>query len=321
MDPKLTPRVYGVDPQQDMVLKGIQANRLHHGWLLTGPRGIGKATFAYSMARALLNTTPTFDLSPEDPVFRRVAAGSHGDLMVVEKKENKEIPIDAIRDIKEFMGKTPLEGGRRVVIVDSICESNIRAQNSLLKILEEPPENAILILVCHSMGKILPTIRSRVQKLSFHPLSQSDMTSVLGRPVPEDLMELCQGIPGKLLTYESLGGEALFSRLKDQLREAIRTPHKIPSDWQGFLGALDLKDHGPQTFAMVTDMMQCLLSKRIKAAVLSHKPGEQVLDSWYEIWDNVRELSERGVSSYLDLPRVLATLLDQSARQPSGSTP
>src|SRR4029077_16302490 len=117
-------------------------------------------------------------IAPDSGAFRRVASGGHGDLLTVERayalrrrRLRGEIIVDNTREIGAFLRLTPAEGGWRVVIVDGADEMNRNAANSLLKILEEPPRRTLLVLVAHSVGLLLPTIRSRCRHISLPPLS------------------------------------------------------------------------------------------------------------------------------------------------------
>src|SRR5205814_6509761 len=159
----------------------VEAGRLPHAILLSGPRGIGKATFAFRLARFLLAGPEDLPaemfgetekgglaIDSESGVFRRVASGGHADLLTVERaydprrrRMRGEIVVGDTREISAFLRLTPAEGGWRVVIVDGADEMNRNAANALLKILEEPPQRALLLLVAHSPGRLLPTIRSR----------------------------------------------------------------------------------------------------------------------------------------------------------------
>src|SRR5512146_1469949 len=154
--------------------------RLHHAWLLTGPEGVGKATFAYRAARRLLGAPPdvargVLGADPEHPVSRQVAARSHPDLMVVERlgedgKPRKVIPVDEVRRLSEFFSKSPANAPHRVAIVDAADDLNINAANALLKTLEEPPVRGVLLMASHAPGRLIATIRSRCRRLAFAPL-------------------------------------------------------------------------------------------------------------------------------------------------------
>ncbi|GBR11370.1 DNA polymerase III subunit delta' [Acetobacter oeni] len=201
--------VIGHDIEFATFRRAAASGRLHHAWLLTGPEGIGKAPLAFRMARSLLNAE-----DPTTPAARQITAGSHPDLLAIgrtfdEKRQKfrNEIVADEIRPINAFMHRTAAEGGWRVVIIDTAEAMNRNAANALLKVLEEPPARAILLLTCATPGMLLPTIRSRVRSLPVAPLSNAEIHAVLTRTAPETSPEelarvvpLAQGSPGRAMT-------------------------------------------------------------------------------------------------------------------------
>jgi DNA polymerase-3 subunit delta' len=223
---------------------------MQHAWLLTGPKGIGKATLAYRMARfALHYGTPDAaraagarDLSvPENsPVFHQVVAGSHPNLLTVRrpwddktKKLKTVITVDEVRRIGHFFGLTAAERGAwRVVIIDSADEMNPNAANALLKALEEPPANGLFLVISHQPGRLLPTIRSRCRMLRMMPLSDSDIARLMadamagaapargrGRaadPSEEERLQIAQlaeGSAGRALSLAGGGGLDLYKEI------------------------------------------------------------------------------------------------------------
>ncbi len=177
-DPRENPNLIGHAPAEAAIRDALQGGRLHHAWLITGPEGVGKATLAYRFARALLAGASALDMPASAPVFRRVAAGTHADLLTIErewdekkKRLKKQIAAETARMIPPFLHLTPAEGGWRVVILDGAEDLNPQSANALLKVLEEPPARAVLMLVCSAPGRLLPTIRSRCRHLALAPLT------------------------------------------------------------------------------------------------------------------------------------------------------
>ncbi len=173
-EPRANPLFIGHSGAVAALAGAAKSGRLHHGWLISGPSGIGKATLAFRFARWLLAGGAATDLSldPASPVFHRVAAATHPDLFTVERRINvkteklqSEIVINTIQEACKFMRLTPAEGGWRVVVIDGAEDMNPNAANALLKLLEEPPARAILLLVTAAPGRLLPTIRSRCRSL------------------------------------------------------------------------------------------------------------------------------------------------------------
>ncbi len=221
LDPRENPHLVGHDAAEAAMLEALQGGRLHHAWLITGPDGVGKATLAYRFARRLLaGSGATLEMAATDPVFRRVAAGTHADLLTIErewdekkKRMKKQIAAETARQIPPFLHLTPAEGGWRVVILDGAEDLNPQSANALLKVLEEPPARAVLMLVCSAPGRLLPTIRSRCRHLALAPLDESQMERALGLYLPAmsqadrlALAGLADGAPGRALALAEDGG-------------------------------------------------------------------------------------------------------------------
>src|SRR6266851_3800630 len=239
--PRANPDLLGHEAAEQALRRLFEAGRLPHALLLSGPRGIGKATLAFRLARFVLANgvgegsllAPSggsvdegsgLAIAPESGVFRRVAAGGHADLLTVERAYDPrrrrlrgEIVVDDTREIAAFLRLTPAEGGWRVVIVDGADEMNRNAANALLKILEEPPRRALLLLVAHSPGRLLPTIRSRCRRFPLAPLPPAIVRELLLRyrpdlpePQAEALTALSAGSIGRALDLAAAGGVELY---------------------------------------------------------------------------------------------------------------
>lgn len=194
--PRHTKHLYGQDIAEAEFLAALNSNRMHHAWLISGPLGVGKATLAWKIARLLL-TEPSSDHAAGDPVVsletpddtplaRRLAALAEPRFCLCRrpwdaKRERlkKDITVEEVRKIRGFFQLSAADGGRRVVIIDPAEEMNPSAANALLKILEEPPDNTVLLLISHSPMRLLPTIRSRCRTLRCHPLAAADMKAAL----------------------------------------------------------------------------------------------------------------------------------------------
>lgn len=238
--PRDTPRLIGQDSAEQDFLTAYTSDRLHHGWMLTGPRGVGKATLAWRIARFLLATPPatddglfgappaptTLDIDPDHPVAHRMAAGAEPGLAPITRSANEktgkvrnDIVVDDIRKLNRFFGLSATDGGRRVVIVDAADDMNTSAANALLKMLEEPPARTTLLLIAHQPSRLLPTIRSRCRTLRLAPLSPADMTAALaqaGTVVPDHpdrLAALASGSVGDALRLLNLDGLRIYSEL------------------------------------------------------------------------------------------------------------
>lgn len=188
--------ITGQHAAESLFLQSAAAGRTHHAWLLTGPKGIGKATLAFRLARGLVECAGgVHDLTGEslrehadttDTVFRKVASGGHPNILHLRipldektRKFKTQITVDEVRRTVRFFGSTAGESGWRVAVIDNANEMNINASNALLKILEEPPERTVFFVLADQPGRLLPTIRSRCQYLPLLPLGEEDLASAL----------------------------------------------------------------------------------------------------------------------------------------------
>jgi len=210
--------------------------RRHHGFILSGPKGIGKTTTAYRAAETLMAAPKETGLfgddtghgvDADDPEIRLIRAGSHPDMMVVEGDHSKAsggISVDQIRAIIPFLAHTPSRGRWRVVIIDSLDEMNINGANAILKTLEEPPEQAVIMMIHHQSKPVLPTIRSRAQSLRMNPLGFQDTRDVIATLFNEADQDwigvaaaLADGAPGKALLFEQSGVVDLYAETAQML--------------------------------------------------------------------------------------------------------
>lgn len=200
--------LFGHPEAEQVLLDAYRSGRIPHAWLIGGEAGVGKATLAYRMARFVLahpdpaspavQTATSLAVEADLPVARRVAGQAHSDLLALERVINEKtgklfsvIRVEDVRRTVSFFGSTAGEGGWRVAIVDTVDELGNEGDNALLKVLEEPPPRSLLLLVAHSPGRVLPTIRSRCRKLTLRPLSADDVAlavaNALGQDVDDDI--------------------------------------------------------------------------------------------------------------------------------------
>lgn len=179
--------VLGHDDARRELLAALGAGKLHHGWLMRGPRGVGKARLAVRFAMRLLGDRSDFSATPDATITNLLLAGSHPDFRMIRRpiddkgKQKSEIPVDSVRELSQFFSLRPALGGWRVAIIDSVDEMNRFGANAVLKTLEEPPQKAVLILLSHGEQALLPTVRSRCRVLRCDPLNERDEMSVLAQ--------------------------------------------------------------------------------------------------------------------------------------------
>ena len=337
--PRETADLIGHLPAERTLLEAWTSGRLPHAWILAGPRGIGKATLAYRFARFILaagsepagglfGTPDSLHIDPDHPVFRRVAAGGHLDLMALEKgrddkgKPRTRILVDQVRKVGHFMRLTAAEGGWRVVIVDSADDLNTNSANALLKILEEPPERAILMLVAHAPGRILPTIRSRCRMLTLQPLSEAEVSGLLRSALVDltddraaTLAALAQGSPGRALALATHGGLELYQGLAAL---AASAPHLEHAASRSFASGAAKTDSAWLTCGELIEMVLADAARVAAGAPPRHShdadwlPGlarRAPAESWVALWHEARRLWRLADSVHLDRQQVAMDVL------------
>lgn len=230
-------RPRGHDPQIAAFRAAMTQGRMHHAWLLAGPRGLGKAMFAMIAAHTYLDDADDFAIHSDGRTARLIAAESHPDFMLLERAEKRDktgektgdrgrnIGVDQVRGLQKLFATTPTFSSRRAIIIDSVDDMERNAANALLKNLEEPPSDTLFLLVSHSPGKLLPTIRSRCRMLRFQPLPDDEMVAVLRAQLPDigdtelaALIRAGQGAPGRALGFAGLAIDELDAAM-DRLVE------------------------------------------------------------------------------------------------------
>jgi DNA polymerase-3 subunit delta' len=304
--PRANPDLVGHEAAESALLRLFQSGRLPHALLLSGPRGIGKATLAFRFARFVLANgagegssgglfgddgegrgeigDSGLAIAPESGVFHRVASGGHADLLTVERAYDPrrrrlrgEIVVEDTREIGTFLRLTPAEGGWRVVVVDGADEMNRNAANALLKILEEPPRRVLLLLVAHSPGRLLPTIRSRCRRLPLAPLPAEVVRVLLQRyrpdllePQAEALMALAGGSIGRALDLAGAGGVELYEAV---LALISRDGGIDPVALHAFADRL-ARGEAEEAYRAVEELVTQLLARLAVAAARGRAGGE-----------------------------------------------
>jgi DNA polymerase III subunit delta' len=254
--------IIGHDSAITAFVEQLKGARLHHAWLLYGPEGIGKASLAqllakYALCAALapIGSGAAFGNSYDNIAAKLIDAGSHPDLFLLERlprdsklvrdiarsewpaglERARSINVEQVRELVGKFALKPALSDRRIVIIDSIDDMERAGANALLKSLEEPPAGTVFLLVSHSPGRLLPTIRSRCRAIRLSPLADDEMRIVLRRHLPQiDDSELTVligasgGSPGsamKLAGLDIAGIDAALAQIASDgdVHNAIRT--------------------------------------------------------------------------------------------------
>ena len=293
----------GQGEAEERFIEAARSGRLHHAWLLSGPRGCGKATFAFRMARYFLQSSRdvisiTFDdldhaSASDNPIFKQISHGAHPNLLHMRipydeknKKFKTQLSIEEIRRTHGFFGTTAGGKGWRVAIVDRADDLTISAANALLKILEEPPERTLFFLLSEHPNRLLPTIRSRCQHLALKPLKHDDLIEALENATDamtfdrETLMKhgnIINGSVRRAFHFESQDAGALlqdFNELINQDTYDIPKLHRFADNVSARVA--------DEKYVFFIEFLENYLADKVRAS-----DGRTPLVSWAEVWDKV----------------------------------
>ncbi len=331
--PRRAQRLVGHEDAQHEFMRALQSRRIHHAWMLAGPNGIGKATLAWRIAGYLLTCAPDSqtgadscsDASPgklllpspdvSSPVFSRILALSDPDLLLCrrtwdEKKSRMRpfITVDEIRRLRSHYAHTSTSSNWRITIIDAVDDMNASAANALLKLLEEPPERALFLLVCHQPSLALPTIRSRCNKLICRPLDASQVGRVLTGLgyEPEDrhhvaLAELSDGSPGTAIQLVDNQGLEIYS-------EIVRILSDAPGmDWArvGRLADSCSGKNNEHRFTIVLRLLPVALVRLARYSVAATENMTESVHGETQMWSKLSrgpEMAPRWAGLAQDLP-------------------
>jgi DNA polymerase-3 subunit delta' len=345
--PRETRVVHGHAAQEAAFLQAFTSGRLHHAWMLTGPKGVGKATLAWRLARFLLATPEddggmfaapapaSLDIPPDHPVSRRMLQLAEPRNFLLRRGPNEKetalsqvISVDEVRRMKSFFTLTAADGGRRTAIIDSLDEMNPQAANALLKLLEEPPANVTLFLIAHQPARLLPTIRSRCRELRLGPLGPEDLAAALasagGSVAPDEataLAELSAGSVGEAFRMTNLDGLALYSALT----RLFATLPRLDRPQALALADLAAARGAAETFDLLVTLIDVFLARLARlgttgtpppeaapgeAALLARlSPHAQAARAWADLAQSLSSRARRGKAVNLDPAALLMDML------------
>lgn len=346
--PRETPALFGQTGAEAGFLEAFTSGRLHHAWMLTGPKGVGKATLAWKIARFLLDAPAdqgglfgmppppvSLDTDPDSPLARRMRALSEPRLFLLRRTPNEKgvalsqfITVDDVRAMKSFFALSAADGGKRVAIVDAVDDMNIAAANALLKLLEEPPAGVVFLLIAHQPARLLPTIRSRCRELRLTALTPPDLARALdlagGEVAPGDLAalaELAGGSVGDAFRLTNMDGLATYAglvRLFGTLPRLDRARALALADSAGARGA-------EERFDLILSQIDLFLSRLARAAARRETPPEAAPEEaavfarlapdtasarpWAELAQTLTLRARRGKAVNLDPAALLMDIL------------
>jgi DNA polymerase III subunit delta' len=314
--PRETSDLFGHREAESALLNAYRSGRIPHAWLIGGAQGIGKATLAYRMARFVLahrdpredtvQRAETLRVDPNDPVARHVASGAHGGLLALERTVNDKgvlrtvITVDETRETISFFGSTAAVEGWRVCIVDTVDELNPNAANALLKILEEPPQQSLFLLLSHAPARVLATIQSRCRKLPLRPLATDDVIRAASQatsravddPVLAEAASASEGSVARALML--LGGEAL--KLHQRTAALLATlPGVDPRELHALGDALGISDR--VALAAFVDSVDRWVAERLHADEANANANLPRLARLAEVWEKIIRAA-RDTESY-----------------------
>lgn len=296
-------RIIGHDAVRAEIGQAAASGRLHHGWILAGPPGIGKASLAREIALGLLaGEKGAGQVADSHPAARLFDAGTHPDYVELSRleKENgdlaRNIAIDQVRGLARLLSAAPSISRRRVILIDSADDLERNAANALLKNLEEPPKDVVFLLVSHAPSRLLPTIRSRCRLLRLSALDDAQMERALAQAMPDmpaeersTLIRVGEGSPGKALSLSGLG----VSEMLETLRRIATTGDRDNRERLALAKALAARPARPRLEAFLVQAPAFI------AGQAKSRSGP-ALASAIEAWEQARDLASGAMLLSLD---------------------
>ncbi len=323
----------GHDAAERQLATLVASEGLAGAWIIGGKAGIGKATLAWRLTRHLLcgsgedlfgEPSPTLDFNAGDPAAAWIAARSHGDVLGIEPsvgergRRRQEVVVDDVRRIRPFFARTAGNDGWRVAIIDDADLMNPNAANAALKVIEEPPRRAVVLLVSAAPSSLLATIRSRCRKLFLHPLLNEQVILLLEQYLPDlsgperdALARLSGGSPGRALLLAEKDGLALYR----EMMGLVATAPDIDPEALHRLAERLGRHGGEASWHLAFDFLSNWSAAMIRKAATGKAPqpvlaedaeamariaGDPALERWMAVWEKVAHLRRTVQSLNLD---------------------
>jgi len=307
--PRETTALFGHEEAERALLEAYKGGRIPHAWLIGGSPGIGKATLAFRLARFVLahpdplssevQKATSLHVDADHPAARRIAVQAQGDLLVLERTINEQtgklytvIRVDDVRKTVPFFGSTAGEGGWRIAIIDAVDDLQREGANALLKVLEEPPQRSLLLLISHAPGRELPTIRSRCRRLLLRPLTTGDVARALAAATGRDAddaeiskaADLAEGSVWRALGLLDGPALALRQRVLDLFAQLPDPDPRALHALGESIGGTD-----PKTLEAFMDLVNGWLSSRLNEGPQGKAQAMRVAETWEKVNRAARE--------------------------------
>ncbi|MBX4335746.1 DNA polymerase III subunit delta' [Bartonella raoultii] len=312
--------IFGHEDARHFLARMRKEGRLHHALLFEGEHGIGKATLAFHLAWNILSSQKDVFLQPEhnSVTWRQITQGSHSGLLYISRRFDAKtqkfkngVLIDDIRDIMHFLNQTSQENGWRIIIIDPADDMNKNAANAILKILEEPPAKTLFIIITHSLGKLLPTIRSRCQQISLRALNDNEMKKVITHAFRNQdihdktidvIIQRSKGNPRKAALLLDHGGLEIIKNIDTFLEQSVcnlAIVHTLAQTLSSLSASVQFQQFCDE-----------ILDKIYKRAIILAERGNLPLSKKYaQIWQEILQEIGEMQSFNLDKKQFIINLL------------
>jgi DNA polymerase-3 subunit delta' len=327
--PSANPALFGHAGIRSFLAQAYQSGQMHHALLLEGQQGVGKATLAFHLAGHMLKypaerhaplalAVPYFAVAP----YRQLASGTHLSVLHISRpvdaktgKFKTGITVDEIRRVTHFLNRTAHDGAWRIVIVDPADDMNRNAANALLKTLEEPPKRTLFILISHSSGRLLPTIRSRCQSIRFEPLERKDLLAALTAinldtaqlPDADSLIAQAEGSVRKAALLLAFGGLEISSAVDAALSHRVFDVPKA----HALATALSARDAEIQYDLFLDDLLGRIA---VKARLAAEQGNVPEANRWSAIWQEMQNEAREAAAFNLDRKQTVLIFLGRTHR-------